>query len=792
MILDKGDGVDVNCRGMAEQIVTGFPSREEMNSSNRFASIKRRQADYETLLFTAAIASFTFAAESIARGNLISASAILPLITAVQLLAGVWLGPFRGTAAATVGGFLGYELGSAGGSFTQACLDPIVAGGVVNSLLPSLLLLLLRISVRRESDTSSVGKNFLAVSGFLACIILAASGSGSIPGTKWLEHIPVLFVCTAGVLLFLHMVKGKQKKFLLLEVVLLSCLESALMGAAVAAAQHQGWAGSSISAGISWFAWDLSYSLLGLCILNSFGVGANRLTDGAAKNTSKAYSTVIAGFFSILLILSVAGSVLQFTSVKTVQMEIDSYDYVEIAAHGPFSEKFWTATYLESPVPEKRPQYIHRLFGKIGTADLPPLQVLLSRPPLYPMVIWLLRGNLLAVAWAQFVVSLCCWLLLAIAVFKLSENSTAGLIGTIPIILLGMLPNVAVMCRVIMTESLSLSLLAGAFGLTLLFLNKFELRWAILAALFLSLFALIRDGNAYLVLCVAVTAAIVTLWQMRRGKIGRQRAFFYLAVSAVMAASFLAASVSATEGERWVFPFYENLTYRVLEDSSGVNWYGREGMPISETLLHRAHKIDLGFYDDPDLSSFRRWMDLKGEFVYAKWLLEHPEQSVLVPVEHLPDVLSASLRAWAPSSYRPLFSDPSFSRSAWGKSRITGYETLFSEFEPFARWKYVLWAFLLLALIILCLRSKSEKKKRVAALTIITLFLAIPHLLVSWNGAVTDLFRHTSEVELQIQIAVLALGGVSLDTIAAAISRFTAAFISAKTGPFVIGKDNRI
>ncbi len=97
-----------------------------------------------TGIFIAAIAAIGFAMMTVSSSPVAKGASFLWLPAALQLIAGVWLGPIRGTIAGGLGAYLAGILAYGGWGPVDIIMNP-VAGGLANSFLPWLLFRLLRI-----------------------------------------------------------------------------------------------------------------------------------------------------------------------------------------------------------------------------------------------------------------------------------------------------------------------------------------------------------------------------------------------------------------------------------------------------------------------------------------------------------------------------------------------------------------------------------------------------------------------------------------------------------------------
>ncbi len=283
----------------------------------------------------------------------------------------------------------------------------------------------------------------------------------------------------------------------------------------------------------------------------------------------------------MVLALSTLVSFRQYFSINDVRLVTDSRDYISIGSFGPVSEQFWTCTEYEIWTGS---QYERQSF---------------SRPPVYPLFIWSLghklheeasllqktrwtaytyasRRNFDSVALAQFLIGLGCWSLLTVAVFASTGNRIVGLIGAMVVLMFSQLPEIAGVYRVVMTESLSFSLFVGMCGAAIFFIKSHNGKWIVLAAVLASLYALLRDAEAYLTFFLGILVLLIALGFAIRRKTNRRIAIVSIAASVMMIASFFVSNTTADLSQRWLFNFYDDLWVRVLPSHQRIGrnkWY---------------------------------------------------------------------------------------------------------------------------------------------------------------------------------------------------------------------------
>lgn len=218
----------------------------------------REKMNYETVLFITAIAIVGFFAMAV--GYPISGVPLLPLVAALQLIAGVRLGPRRGLIAAGVGALFADVFAYENFTLIHLISDPLLTGAPVNVLLPSFLLRLFseriplgQIDFRESGETSDETKTSFIISLFLVAMVSAAISPVFIGKESLVYEAATLLLFVIGILIFSSMVKGKKQNIYLLIALFIGCFMASFIGS--------GWQFRStewnavIDTAVPWFLW---------------------------------------------------------------------------------------------------------------------------------------------------------------------------------------------------------------------------------------------------------------------------------------------------------------------------------------------------------------------------------------------------------------------------------------------------------------------------------------------------------------------------------------------------------
>lgn len=271
----------------------------------------REKMNYETVLFITAIAIVGFFAMAV--GYPISGVPLLPLVAALQLIAGVRLGPRRGLIAAGVGALFADVFAYENFTLIHLISDPLLTGAPVNVLLPSFLLRLFseriplgQIDFRESGETSDETKTSFIISLFLVAMVSAAISPVFIGKESLVYEAATLLLFVIGILIFSSMVKGKKQNIYLLIALFIGCFMASFIGS--------GWQFRStewnavIDTAVPWFLWDVIYSIIGLqffTMLESKAAGKNiQPALSISKETRRRISFIVLMIASFLYLLA--------------------------------------------------------------------------------------------------------------------------------------------------------------------------------------------------------------------------------------------------------------------------------------------------------------------------------------------------------------------------------------------------------------------------------------------------------------------------------------------------------
>jgi hypothetical protein len=348
------------------------------------------------------------------------------------------------------------------------------------------------------------------------------------------------------------------------------------------------------------------------------------------------------------------------------------------------------------------------------------------------------------VVWAQGFFSILSWSLLAVAVAYSLHLFILKVTGFSLILLLSLYRYILGWDSVLLTESLSLSLLA-LFVAGWLWLAQ-SWRWQKAVAVFVVgfLWTFTRDTNAWVVLMIALSLLLFVVARLIDKK--------YLFLSAGFLILFFLSNQSADFGERWIFPFQNVVGRRILPDAQAVDFFVKCGMPVSPELAQLtgqfASGLDRAFYEDPALEEYRAWLYAYGKSCYMKWLLSQPLQSIRAPIAEFDSLVTLE-------NIQPFLFSSKFS------------PVLPTRLESILYFRWQPWILFLIAcgVIIAAVFTRAWRQNKSWWVASTLLLLVFPHYFIVWHGDVMGILRHVLTVSIQLYLGLWLLALLVLDSI---------------------------
>lgn len=282
----------------------------------------------------------------------------------------------------------------------------------------------------------------------------------------------------------------------------------------------------------------------------------------------------------------------------------DSNAYLAVAAHPLWSTAFWAGTY----------------------------------PPLVPLL-WKVTGSTSGFVVAQGGLAVVAWGFLALTVSRLLATPPRRLAAFTVLLAFASVTPVVLWNRSVLSESVSLSLVAALFGSLVLLARRPS--WPRIMAVVANAVVMVsvRDSLIWTVGGLGVLGGVYAAVTSRRdARVGILSAA--LAVSLVMTAAL--ASWGVQYSKREVVSVDSVLEVRVFPYPARVGWFGRHGMPEAAAIDNLARhtrpfhpgqaKVVSIPPTDPTFGPLVVWEQAAGPSTYARWIVSHPTYLVTEPL----------------------------------------------------------------------------------------------------------------------------------------------------------------
>jgi uncharacterized SAM-binding protein YcdF (DUF218 family) len=352
----------------------------------------------------------------------------------------------------------------------------------------------------------------------------------------------------------------------------------------------------------------------------------------------------------------------------------------------------------------------------------------------------------------QLVISIACWLALAGAVAWNVRRRGMQAVAFGLVLLFSLSIWITQWDRLLLTESLSVSLTAAVLAAWLV-LARAPSGWTIAVVLATTLlWAFVRDTDAYLVL---LTAPFVLAW----GALRRPRGgpiVLAAGLLAIFAGSFAAQNAPGAEPRR-IGPMYDVIGRRVLTDPDELRYFRSHCMPLPErvralagtTLGYEGLRPDRPLASDPRLKTFRAWVRDHGRGTLATYLLTHPYRA-MKPVANEAGALLAT---------------DAGGLHGHGNSPISGFRSrgthpllpapLGAVLYPDSVAAVLVW--LAVAIAAAAWLARVGRAQAGWIVPVIVVVLQIPHAAIVWHGDTGDIPRHALLVGVTTRLGLLIL-----------------------------------
>ncbi len=371
-----------------------------------------------------------------------------------------------------------------------------------------------------------------------------------------------------------------------------------------------------------------------------------------------------------------------------------------------------------------------------------------ARPPVIPLL-WKLAGSDTAFVLLQTLASVAAWSTLAVVAARRVRPWWGRLVAGAAVLGFATTRPVTQWDRSVLSESLSLTLLALLFAVAILWGARPTVARSLGVIAVGLLFAATRDTQIWVIALVAVAFGAYAAWRGLR--VDATSARPALVVAAGLVAVVVLTGASSMASHRDVKNVQNALAVRVFPYPSRIAWFGDHGMPQAARLtrLAKAQAVEPGHAPvvivdpaDPAFRPLARWMRSDAARTYVQWLLFHPDTVLTEPL------------------VRPerTFNNADGRLSSYAAGDRTDAPLLTTILYPS-------WAWVLVAAFVAVVGGVYFRLDRRPDWAVIALLgaLGLVHMLIAWHGDGMEATRHASVGNVQVRLGVLLLLVLLLD-----------------------------
>jgi hypothetical protein len=385
----------------------------------------------------------------------------------------------------------------------------------------------------------------------------------------------------------------------------------------------------------------------------------------------------------------------------------DSEAYVAVAAHPLWSMAFWAGTY----------------------------------PPVVP-ILWKVTGSGTAFVLVQGLLAVGAWGFLAWTVSRLLGAPLRRSAAFVVVLAFSTVTQVVLWNRSVLSESVSLSLIATLYACIILLSRSPSWPKVIAVVATAMAMASVRDSLIWTVGALSVFCGIYAVVVAKKDPgVGIFAAV--LAVSLVMVAGL--ASWGVQYSKREVVSVVSVLEVRVFPYPQRVAWFASHGMPEATAVDRLAQrtkpsrpsqtKVVSISESDPAFGKLVVWEQEAGPSTYARWIVSHPTYLLTEPLVRPQRSLNnanGSVMVYAAANRV----DSPFSSVLWPS------------------W----WWLLPMALVALASSVISGVwRSRTWGIVVVLTMIGVVEIIVSWNADGQEAARHTIEGVLEVRLGALLL-----------------------------------
>lgn len=374
------------------------------------------------------------------------------------------------------------------------------------------------------------------------------------------------------------------------------------------------------------------------------------------------------------------------------------------------------------------------------------------RPWTVPLFYKLMPDSDTARAAGQLVISISCWLALAAAVAWNIRRPRVRIVAFCLVLLFSLSVWITQWDRIILSESLALSLAAAVLAAWLA-LVRAPSGWTIAAVVGTTLlWVFARDSIAYVTL---FAVPLVLVWVALPGR-RRGRVVLATGLAAIVAASLFAQGRSSAAPRR-EGPLLNVIGERVLTNPDELRYFRDHGMPLPDPLRDLTGSSlvigqplqDPKLVRDPRVLDFIRWMSDEGRPTLAAYLVTHPYRALKLVVEDAERILATN----PPVSREPYQGDLAHYRTEGTHPLLPG--ALGTVVYPPSVAAVLVWLAAVIAAVVWLARLGMARP--LWLIPGAAVLLQLPHAVIVWHGDTWEIARHALTVSVVTRLGLLVL-----------------------------------
>jgi len=353
-------------------------------------------------------------------------------------------------------------------------------------------------------------------------------------------------------------------------------------------------------------------------------------------------------------------------------------------------------------------------------------------------------GIMARVALVQRWFSVVAWSILASVVAMALRNRWVRLVGFGLILCFSLSLEVSLWDFLLLSESLSLSLLAltlaGWLGLLLL-LESLQrpphgatAGLTLVIAVLMGLYSFTRDTNLYFLLIGAAALAALTMLK----RVTLHLRWPLIGLTLFILALFAFQNFTLIHGNRWQIHIYDNLKVRIIPNPSARAFFVNAGLPLTPRFLEiqslSQRDYQKAMFTEPALQSVRDWVEQKGRATYLAYLLSRPLPTLIEPLQQAFHLLNGDNREYR----RPLDALP---------QRLLLIDRIL-----YPRQMTVLLIFIGLSLASLVGYWTGKNLRALGWVVSVLLVSLYPLMLITWHGNPLEIERHATQIGVQLRL----------------------------------------